>query len=475
MKQWESIKRRFKGLPPCSSTNPHISTQTCTPLSLPLSLYTAMTPTVRAALRADQSGIDDDVFLADEDLEEIFRPVVERVLELIGTLVGEVARRGSGRRGDGARVPPIGVSTQNFEQTSKTRTDTVDDKADVRIHPAGDKQKIDRLFLVGGFSASPYLRRRIRERFRNHFREIVSPPDAGSAVVQGAVHYGVCPSLISARCSRYTYGILLAMRLDTFHRLSASPSNPPSHKKDASDPSYPPTQENDTFYHPERQVTYIVVFQPFVRRGEIVPRAVSVSEEGRGGGAVVMRGLEPVFEEAQKADVEIFALEDDKDYEDEAVAGCNKRVCSVYNSTEKGGGRKSSRKTSVPWYGCTPGESGSTGLAVGGASSGLGKNNRSIYDRYSPIRFSAVKPRLKRRALLHIDSIPPGRENASETLHDIRGRRMLSRERAVDLTFLFGLAEFCVVGSVRATGVQKRVRVQFETESSPVGTNLEMK
>ena len=61
--------------------------------------------------------------------------------------------------------------------------------------------------LVGGFSESPYVAKRLREKFGPHFNHILIPPKAGNAVVKGAVIYGLNPSSLYERCSRRTYAI----------------------------------------------------------------------------------------------------------------------------------------------------------------------------------------------------------------------------------------------------------------------------
>ncbi|KAJ7539870.1 hypothetical protein O6H91_11G112700 [Diphasiastrum complanatum] len=63
------------------------------------------------------------------------------------------------------------------------------------------------LMLVGGFSSSPYLMRRIQEKFGERVGEIIRPPNPGSAVCSGAVTLGISKGIILARVSRKTYGI----------------------------------------------------------------------------------------------------------------------------------------------------------------------------------------------------------------------------------------------------------------------------
>lgn len=71
------------------------------------------------------------------------------------------------------------------------------------------------MFVVGGFAGSPYLMRRIRDRFAHEVTHIVSPPDPGSAVVRGAVSLAVLHADATvSRVLRKTYGISAHMAFD---------------------------------------------------------------------------------------------------------------------------------------------------------------------------------------------------------------------------------------------------------------------
>lgn len=73
-----------------------------------------------------------------------------------------------------------------------------------------DDKGCDFIYLVGGFSNSPLLQKRIEEEFRTRItNKIIRPQRAdapGAAIVEGAVLYGWNPPAIAARCSRLTYG-----------------------------------------------------------------------------------------------------------------------------------------------------------------------------------------------------------------------------------------------------------------------------
>ncbi|GIQ88183.1 hypothetical protein KIPB_010378 [Kipferlia bialata] len=77
---------------------------------------------------------------------------------------------------------------------------------------------------------------RIRAVFGGGSTRILCPPEPGSAVVMGAVLYGFNPEVISARRSRYTYGVQFCERFDpqNQHHLA----NMATHKKDIDGTAY---------------------------------------------------------------------------------------------------------------------------------------------------------------------------------------------------------------------------------------------
>lgn len=68
------------------------------------------------------------------------------------------------------------------------------------------------ILMVGGFSESPLLQRKIREAFPNC--RVIVPQEAGLAVLKGAVIFGHQPATIAARIAKYTYGILTYTKFD---------------------------------------------------------------------------------------------------------------------------------------------------------------------------------------------------------------------------------------------------------------------
>jgi hypothetical protein len=58
---------------------------------------------------------------------------------------------------------------------------------------------------VGGFGSSAYLRNKLQHVFGESMGELLSPPFAYSAVVEGAVRFLQSPATIVARVSSLTY------------------------------------------------------------------------------------------------------------------------------------------------------------------------------------------------------------------------------------------------------------------------------
>ncbi|KAJ3008556.1 hypothetical protein HKX48_008476 [Thoreauomyces humboldtii] len=192
---WERIKRQFKG-PETFANVQH------TALSIPAGLYNLMSDASQSALEDEQDGVSDDVYITLEDMKTFFDPVVDKILDLV--------------------------------QRQLDRCPT---------------KRCNKLFAVGGFSGSLYLTQKLQERFANDFDQFVFPADPGSAVVQGAVMSGLEPQSISARCSRYTYGLELAKPLSSF----PGTSNP-----------------RDIFKHEEEGREFVDLFNPIIRADQVV-------------------------------------------------------------------------------------------------------------------------------------------------------------------------------------------------------------
>jgi hypothetical protein len=63
------------------------------------------------------------------------------------------------------------------------------------------------IFLVGGFSESPYLLRRVKETFKYKVPVTAVPAIPIAAIVRGAITYGLNPNIIRDRTLKWTYGI----------------------------------------------------------------------------------------------------------------------------------------------------------------------------------------------------------------------------------------------------------------------------
>ncbi|CAG8555056.1 539_t:CDS:2 [Acaulospora morrowiae] len=63
------------------------------------------------------------------------------------------------------------------------------------------------MFLVGGFSESKYLQSRVKEEFGSRVGIIAVPRQPITAIVRGAVEYGLKIGTIKTRVLRYTYGV----------------------------------------------------------------------------------------------------------------------------------------------------------------------------------------------------------------------------------------------------------------------------
>jgi hypothetical protein len=144
LKDWEEIKKAFGHEMMCNTD----------PMSLQLHPKLAVKWEEFEKERGN-AALDDSyvVELTEQDLKAIFDPVVNEILELIDAQL--------------TQVPHIKV-----------------------------------MFVVGGFAGSPYLMRRIRARFKGKVTHIVSPPNPGSAIAEGAVALALHPEAIVSRVSK---------------------------------------------------------------------------------------------------------------------------------------------------------------------------------------------------------------------------------------------------------------------------------
>ena len=63
------------------------------------------------------------------------------------------------------------------------------------------------IFMVGGFSESPFLKSEIKKKFETQNLQILVPRRPQVSVIRGACMYGLNPRSISSRIAKKTYGI----------------------------------------------------------------------------------------------------------------------------------------------------------------------------------------------------------------------------------------------------------------------------
>ncbi|XP_060577874.1 heat shock 70 kDa protein 12B-like, partial [Ruditapes philippinarum] len=73
-------------------------------------------------------------------------------------------------------------------------------------------RNISKMILVGGFSESLYVQESFKAKFPD--KQVIVPADCGLAVLKGAVLFGQNQSVVTARISRYTYGLKIAVPFD---------------------------------------------------------------------------------------------------------------------------------------------------------------------------------------------------------------------------------------------------------------------
>ncbi|XP_065925054.1 heat shock 70 kDa protein 12A [Magallana gigas] len=96
------------------------------------------------------------------------------------------------------------IKVKKFEEFFNKVVDKIVVKVEeMLVSDATEEEKI--IIMVGGFSESELLQRRIRNSFPSH--TVVIPQGCGLAVLKGAVLYGHDPDIIAARVVKYTYGV----------------------------------------------------------------------------------------------------------------------------------------------------------------------------------------------------------------------------------------------------------------------------
>ena len=71
----------------------------------------------------------------------------------------------------------------------------------------GKKAPVGFIFMVGGFSESPYLKAEIKKSFETPELQVLVPRRPQVSVIRGACMFGLNPRSINSRISKKTYGI----------------------------------------------------------------------------------------------------------------------------------------------------------------------------------------------------------------------------------------------------------------------------
>ena len=69
------------------------------------------------------------------------------------------------------------------------------------------KEKLGFIFMVGGFSESPFLKSEIKARFENPDVQVLVPRRPQVSVIRGACMFGLNPQSITTRIAKHSYGI----------------------------------------------------------------------------------------------------------------------------------------------------------------------------------------------------------------------------------------------------------------------------
>ncbi|KAJ3017189.1 hypothetical protein HKX48_003670 [Thoreauomyces humboldtii] len=200
--EWENLKRQFKG-PESFARVDHLT------LSIPARLYNEMyemSDAKKEELEEAQDGVSEEIYIALQDMQTFFDPIVDQVLGL----VEKQLERCTGKR-------------------------------------------CNKMFAVGGFSASQYLFDKLQHRFAHSFDSFACPSDPGSAILQGAVLSGLDPRCFHVRCSRFTYGFPSSFPANYLRLQTGKPVNP-----------------SDAFIHRENGSAYASIFCPVISANQAV-------------------------------------------------------------------------------------------------------------------------------------------------------------------------------------------------------------
>lgn len=76
------------------------------------------------------------------------------------------------------------------------------------------KAPVNYIFMVGGFSESPFLKAEIKKAFETPELQVLVPRRPQVSVIRGACMFGLSPRSISSRISKKTYGINTLISFD---------------------------------------------------------------------------------------------------------------------------------------------------------------------------------------------------------------------------------------------------------------------
>ncbi len=90
----------------------------------------------------------------------------------------------------------------------QTLFENIKNKVEQLIEQVHEKEeKVDFIFMVGGFSESPFLKSQILGKFDKDGIQVLVPRRPQVSVVRGACFYGLNPRSITSRIAKKTYGI----------------------------------------------------------------------------------------------------------------------------------------------------------------------------------------------------------------------------------------------------------------------------
>jgi len=146
----------------------------------------------------------------DQRTERYF-PIPNKLYRILRDRYPEVLKRLTDEQ-DG-EDESIYISPECMKEIFKSTLDGLVHEVHKQFERLGSK-KCHFMYLVGGFTDSVLLRERIDEEFKDKVTKIVIPPTPGAAVVEGAVAFGIDPS-IRSRVSRLTYGARCCREFDS--------------------------------------------------------------------------------------------------------------------------------------------------------------------------------------------------------------------------------------------------------------------